>query len=859
MTPSHWEVQRRLSWFVGSLFMDVPTPPPVAAMRSWSTLTPFCNEDLLYSPQDLAQKNEDGVSVLYYLKTVHPDEWRHFLERVGVKPSNEQLLFQDASLVRELRLWASFRGQTLVRTVEGIMLAERALRLQARWEGLSGDGLEDMVRQKFTYVVSCQLYGQHKAKRDAKSADTDFLLQRFANLRVAYVDKKSETDARSMQESIRHFSVLIKGAKEGDGPNAEEVVQEVYRVQLPGDIMLGEGKPENQNHAMIFTRGECVQTIDMNQCGYLEEAFKMRNLLHEFTRHPGASIVGFREHIFTGALSSLASYMALQEGCFVTITQRVLWQPLEVRLHYGHPDVFDKIFSMTRGGVSKASRGINLSEDIYAGFNHLLRGGTIPYVEYMQVGKGRDVGNQQIYKFEAKLASGNAEQCLSRDVHRIANRLDFTRLLSFYYSGTGFYFNNAVTVFAMFFFLYLQLFSHILQLDDHVPNPDLLNAQWSLQLGLLLTVPIFCFLSVEHGLGHAVKHIGKVFATGAPLFFMFHMGTKAYYFDSTLKYGGAKYRPTGRGFVMRHEDFAELYRFYASSHLYNGFELLWGLLLLCTLGDWGWGGGDDPAEKYQKQYPGGIGTYWRTAWSLWTVMVAWLFSPFWFNPLAFDVGKLKEDLARWRLWMQRKDADPMLSWESWWREEHAFVATSSWLKKLHMVLPSIRYGLVAVGILASASGRPLHEGLLGEVSLFGAVVGGIAVAGVVIASLSHLLRCHPALLRVLTTLLLLLAVVAVPAALAALSLFDCLLLAAAAGYLAAALVRLPYAAGALPTPCMYASKAYDYLLGALLLALCFVLSYTPGVKALQNRALLSNEFDQRVKYNELQRLLEVGR
>ena len=146
------------------------------------------------------------------------------------------------------------------------MLAERALRLQARWEGLSGDGLEDMVRQKFTYVVSCQLYGQHKAKRDAKAADTDFLLQRFANLRVAYVDKKSETDARSMQESIRHFSVLIKGAKEGDGPNAEEVVQEVYRVQLPGDIMLGEGKPENQNHAMIFTRGEALQTIDMNQC-----------------------------------------------------------------------------------------------------------------------------------------------------------------------------------------------------------------------------------------------------------------------------------------------------------------------------------------------------------------------------------------------------------------------------------------------------------------------------------------------------------------------------------------------------------------------------------------------------------------
>lgn len=42
--------------------------------------------------------------------------------------------------------------------------------------------------------------------------------------------------------------------------------QEIYRIKLPGPpAKIGEGKPENQNHAIIFTRGEALQAIDMNQ------------------------------------------------------------------------------------------------------------------------------------------------------------------------------------------------------------------------------------------------------------------------------------------------------------------------------------------------------------------------------------------------------------------------------------------------------------------------------------------------------------------------------------------------------------------------------------------------------------------
>ena len=59
-------------------------------------------------------------------------------------------------------------------------------------------------------------------------------------------------------------------------------------------------------------------------------------------------------------------------------------------------------------------------------------------------------------------------------------------------------------------------------------------------------------------------------------------GTKQHYFSQTIVAGGAQYRATGRGFVTRHSTFDELYRFYASSHLYLGFELVVALSLFDT-------------------------------------------------------------------------------------------------------------------------------------------------------------------------------------------------------------------------------------------------------------------------------------
>ncbi|XP_057511748.1 callose synthase 11-like [Actinidia eriantha] len=255
------------------------------------------------------------------------------------------------------------------------------------------------------------MYGYHKGKNDPRAEDILYLMKNNEAIRVAYVD-----EVHLGREEVEYYSVLVKY----DQQLKKEV--EMYRIRSPGPLKIGEGKPENQNHAIIFTRCDAVHTIDMNQVNCFEEALKMRNLLEEFKKHYGIrkpTILGVREYIFTGSVPSLAWFMSAQETSFVTLGQRVLANPLKVRMHYGHPDVFDRFWFLTRSGISKASRVINISEDIFAGFNCTLRGGNVTHHEYIQVGKGRDVGLNQISMFDAKVSSGNGERVLSRDVYRL--------------------------------------------------------------------------------------------------------------------------------------------------------------------------------------------------------------------------------------------------------------------------------------------------------------------------------------------------------------------------------------------------------------------------------------------------------
>lgn len=160
--------------------------------------------------------------------------------------------------------------------------------------------------------------------------------------------------------------------------------------------------------------------------------------------------------------------------------------------------------------------------------------------------------------------------------------------------------------------------------------------------GLLQTIPLFLTLGVERGWWASTQELIQVFATGGPLHFMFHIQTKANYMTQTILVGGAKYRPTGRGFVTQHAPVDELYRFFASSHLYLGVEMGAGLIIM---------GVYSIAEQY----------FGRT-WSLWLASLSFIASPFWFNPLSFDWNMVTSDYVKFIMWMRGTSGGATRSW-----------------------------------------------------------------------------------------------------------------------------------------------------------------------------------------------------
>ncbi|KAJ9136168.1 hypothetical protein P3X46_033272 [Hevea brasiliensis] len=883
--PKNIEARRRIAFFSNSLFMNMPRAPVVEKMMAFSVLTPYYEEEVCFPKETLRRQNEDGISTIFYLQKIYEDEWNNFIERMyreGMKDDDD--IWEKKS--RDLRLWASYRGQTLARTVRGMMYYYRALKMlsyldtateidirmgtqelashHSSRQNRSLDGLNSVkppssqklgragssvsllfkgheygsALMKFTYVVSCQVYGQQKAKGDPHAEEILHLMKNNEALRVAYVD-----EVHLGRGEVEYYSVLVKY----DQQLQREV--EIYRIRLPGALKLGEGKPENQNHAIIFTRGDAVQTIDMNQDNYFEEALKMRNLLEEFKTHYGIrrpTILGVRENIFTGSVSSLAWFMSAQETSFVTLGQRVLANPLKIRMHYGHPDVFDRFWFVPRGGLSKASRVINISEDIFAGFNCTLRGGNVTHHEYIQVGKGRDVGLNQVSMFEAKIASGNGEQVLSRDVYRLGHRLDFFRMLSFFYTTVGFYFNTMLVVLTVYTFLWGRLYLALSGVEGYAKANSsnnealgtILNQQFLIQLGLFTALPMIVENSLEHGFLPAVWDFLTMQFQLASFFYTFSMGTRAHFFGRTILHGGAKYQATGRGFVVQHKSFAENYRLFARSHFVKAIEL--GVILIVYAAN-----SDLAANTF---------VYIIMTISCWFLVVSWIISPFLFNPSGFDWLKTVYDFEGFMNWIWYRGvlAKADQSWETWWYEEQDHLRTTGLWGKLLEIILDLRFFFFQYGVVyhlnITSGSTSIAVYLLSWIYMVAAVgiYVSISYAQDKFAAKEHI-KYRLTQLIVITLTILVIVLLLKLTTFIFLDLVSSLLAFIPTGWglICIAQVLRPFLQSTVVWDTVASlARLYDMLFGVIVMAPVAFLSWLPGFQSMQTRILFNQAFSR---------------
>lgn len=581
------------------------------------------------------------------------DSNSHFQEHIDNIPY-EQVGFASSEHVypTRTRLWASRRSQTLYRTVSGFMNYYHAIKLLYRIENpsmielynnnsehLDGD-LINMACRKCRILVAMQRYADFtKEERDA----VEILFHIFPEIYVSYlqVTKDDETG------EIVYYSCLTSGISKIDKQTG--LRKAIFKIRLSGNPILGDGKSDNQNHSLIFYRGEYIQVVDANQDNYMEECLKIRSVLSEFEEMnissvipyvPGVqyedveapvAIIGAREYIFSENIGVLGDIAAGKEQTFGTLFARTLAE-IGGKLHYGHPDFLNAIFMTTRGGISKAQKGLHLNEDIYAGINAICRGGRIKHSDYYQCGKGRDLGFGSILNFTTKIGAGMGEQLLSREYYYLGTQLPVDRFLTFFYAHPGFHLNNLFISMSLhlFFILLLNLGSLNLEtigckMGKHALFTDLqkpigcYNIDPALHWVSIFVLSIFIVFFIafaplviqellEKGLLKAIMRFLHHIFSMAPLFEVFVCQTYSNALLNDLTFGGARYISSGRGFAITRIDLSVLYSRYASISIYTGFHIFL-MLLFATVSMW------QPALLW-----------------FWITVVSLCFAPFIFNP-----------------------------------------------------------------------------------------------------------------------------------------------------------------------------------------------------------------------------------
>jgi callose synthase len=427
-------------------------------------------------------------------------------------------------------------------------------------------------------------------------------------------------------------------------------------------------------------------------------------------------------------------------------------------------------------------------------------------------------------------------------------------MLSFFYTTVGFFFNTMMVVLTVYAFLWGRLMLALSGVEAAMESNSnsnkalgiILNQQFIVQIGLFTALPMIVENSLENGFLQAVWDFLTMQLQLASVFYTFSMGTRTHFFGRTILHGGAKYRATGRGFVVEHKSFAENYRLYARSHFVKAIEL--GLILLI----------------YASHSVVSTNTFVYLAMTIssWFLVASWIMAPFVFNPSGFDWLKTVYDFDEFMNWIWyrgRVFSKAEESWEKWWYEEQDHLKTTGFWGKLTEIVLDLRFFVFQYGIVyqldIAAGSTSIVVYLLSWIYVF--AVFGIYVV-VAYARNKYEAKNH-VYYRLIQSIVIVLAIVVIVALLEftefkSMDLFTSLLAFIPTGWgmlLIAQVFRPILQHTIIWYGVVSLARLYDILFGIIVMSPVAILSWLPGFQAMQTRILFNEAFSRGLRITQM--------
>lgn len=626
---------------------------------------PAVNEEVILSEAFL--KEENGINLRWVIGK-YRKEWEHLTARLSEKNLLNRFIGVDlppvsTQALQEIRLWASMRSQTVLRTVQGAVNYHIALESNPTVVmPHSGISKRSQLDQYVELIWAHQTHGDNNARdRDVRWTLMEyedypiFLVFDLDMLHLSTMDRKvmgrmvklrleqeigeplSNSDFEAFFDDFPHVSCKATYKKRSLPQDREDYVrvlsltgvidQKFIKTQVDvwdpmsvlnldiieatprrAGLMIGknklnltQGKAGNQLNALRLSRGFAVQAMDANMGSFIGEAFKVSTVLKYF-KQPGmrknsVRMIGFREHIFTVSHGVCGDINAVAEWSFGTIIQRVqAW--LGVRMHYGHPDFVDLFWARSRGGMSKASPHINLSEDIFAGLNVKNRGERSEHVDILEYEKGREVSFNAASTFLYKISAGNVGVWRSKDLSEAVGVMCTVDQMSFYFATVGYFVSLTIIDCTVYLFLAFHILLAMASISLHELGSlgTALSTEWIWGPSVFMYLPPLMEGMLEFGgLVEALKRLisgfdpmAELFPAGilywllTLIFFTFQNKTKSAAVRQALTAGTASYKATGRPNANQRLTLLDTFLQYRGLHFKDGVVFLFYYILYRT-------------------------------------------------------------------------------------------------------------------------------------------------------------------------------------------------------------------------------------------------------------------------------------